>query len=430
MKRTLLAGMLALLMCFGVLSFAGCGGDPEQLETVRIIAHSEMEDVLEPFFQKFMAENEDIRIEVLYGVDQLDQMDTQYPPDLLFIGNVQLDSIAHYFVDLNPLMEDYFGGEAEAQAFMDTFLTGTAESLVRDGKQLVLPVNANVSLLYYNEDLFDAEELAYPTNDWTLSDFVENGKKLTKQEDGRYTQWGASTTQGWWGEYLIYARLFGGDFYDASGNLALNTPAFKQGIQFFKDKAEGPDKFSPNPGSTAVGQGDLGGFASRRTAMELGGHTGNWPSYNALDNFNWNVAMIPTADSNPDGIGAELAVEGYGIYTGALNKEKAFRVLMYMFSEEGQYAFGSLGRLVPTTTYRDHVLATPYEERSNPKNMEAVFAQMEKSAVLPTDPNFQAVAGAPVYNTIATFLNGGYADVDAWAEAATKAAEDYLATVS
>ena len=78
MKRTLLAGMLALLMCFGVLSFAGCGGDPEQLETVRIIAHSEMEDVLEPFFQKFMAENEDIRIEVLYGVDQLDQMDKSW----------------------------------------------------------------------------------------------------------------------------------------------------------------------------------------------------------------------------------------------------------------------------------------------------------------------------------------------------------------
>lgn len=426
MKKSIAFCLIACIMMFFSVS---CSSNNESKETVRVIAHAQMEDVMEPFFAKFMAENPDIKVEVLYGVDQLDQIETNFPPDLLFTGNVQLEQIKNLFVDLNPLMTDYFGSEQAKNEFMNTFLDGTVDSLEKGGSQLVLPVNANVSLLYYNEDIFNAASIDYPTNNWTLDDFVSVGKSLTKIEDNKYTQWGASTTSGWWGEYLIYARLFGGDFYDENGDLALNTTEFKKGIQFFKDKVVGENKFSVNPGSTAVGEGDLGGFAGGATAMEFGGHTGNWPSYNAKENFNWNVAMIPTPSDNANATGAELAVEGYGIYKNALNKEKALKVLMYMFSEEGQEMFGSLGRLVPTYTYKDYILETPYDERPNPKNMEAVFAQIENSMVLPTNPNFSASACAPTYNEISKFLNGTITNVDAWAISATQQVNDYVATL-
>lgn len=424
-KKILLVALSLMLMmqCFGCK-----GPSDEDKATLRVIAHSQMQDYLDPFFEGF-TEATGIKVNPLYGVDQITELDSELPPDLLFTGNVQLPGIAHLFEDLNVLLEGELGSSAEIQKFRSQFLGSTLDFCTVEDRLLILPTMMNVSLLYYNKDLFDAAGIAYPTDNWTYSDYVNYGKQLTKKDStGRYTQWGATTTEGWWGEFLIYVRQFGGDFYKADGSLAINTPEFKRGIQFFKDKAVGENKFAPNPGSTAVGEGTLGGFMGRATAMDFGGHTGNWPSFNALSDLNWDVEVLPTPDGMPDARGAEIAVEGWGIAKASLNKEAAMKLLMYLYTEEGIEAISAAGKLVPTVGYRDKTLATPKEDRQNPKNMEAVFKAIDKAMPLPTEPYFEGSAGTPIYNTIAQYLNGGYENIDQWAIAAEKAVNDYVRT--
>lgn len=59
---------------------------------------------------------------------------------------------------------------------------GLAENFTFDGKQYALPARTDFYVMYYNKDIFDAANVAYPTNDWTWADFEETAKKLTSGE--------------------------------------------------------------------------------------------------------------------------------------------------------------------------------------------------------------------------------------------------------
>ena len=48
---------------------------------------------------------------------------------------------------------------------------GLAENFSFDGKQYALPARTDFYVMYYNKDLFDAANVAYPTNECTWTDF-------------------------------------------------------------------------------------------------------------------------------------------------------------------------------------------------------------------------------------------------------------------
>lgn len=431
MKKRLLCTIMCIFVGALALSpAAGCnrenkGGDG----VLRVIAHTGQDEFLEPFFEAFTEET-GIKVEGLYGVDQYQELETNTPPDLLFIGTGQLADYPQVFEDINVVLDEYFENDtAKINAFKSQFIDGTLESCTYQDKLMIIPNNAQVSLLYYNKDLFDAAGLDYPDATWTYSDFTAAGKALTKQDgNGNYTQWGCSTTSGWWGEYLIYVRQFGGEFYKADGvTPAMDTAEWRKGIEFFKDKCVGENKFAPNPGDTSVGAGALGGFISRATAMEFGGHTGNWPSYNAISGFNWDVEVLPTPDDDPNARGGELALEGWGIAKSSKNKMEAMRLFEFLYTELGTELYSASGKLVPTKAFKEKVLSTPKAERSAPQNMEAIFTEMERCIPLPTNPDFVYCAQAPVWNNIQNFLNGAMT-YEQFATASITAINNYVLT--
>ena len=431
MKKSLLCVLLTAFLCVAAVApMAGCGNNKNDGDTqvLRVVAHTGQDSFLEPFFEAFMEENPDIRVEGLYGVDQYQELDTNTPPDLLFIGTGQLADYPQVFEDINVVIDEYYDNDAaKISAFKAQFMDGLLDYCTYQDKLMILPNNVNVGLLYYNKDLFDAAGIAYPDNTWTHDDFIRVGKQLTKKDDnGNYTQWGCSTTGGWWGEYLIYVRQYGGEFYKADGKTpAMDTPEFKQGIEFFKNKCVGENKFAPNPGDTSVGAGALGGFISRATAMEFGGHTGNWVSYNALQGFNWDVEVLPTPVGKPDARGGELALEGWGIAKKSKNKTAAMRLLEYLYTAEGTELYSVSGKLMPTKAFKEKILSTPKAERPVPQNMEAVFEEMERGIPLPANPHFTYCAQAPVWNNIQNYLNGTVS-YDGFATASITAINNYV----
>ena len=107
--------------------------------------------------------------------------------------------------DLGPFTsaDDGFDGGAYYQRAFDAFAV--------DGTQYALPESYSTVLLFYNQEIFDAAGLDYPTDGWTWDDERSAAEAL------------AATGDGVWGHF---AGVHYWEFYKA---------AFQNGCSFFGD---------------------------------------------------------------------------------------------------------------------------------------------------------------------------------------------------
>lgn len=186
-----------------------------------------------------------------------------------------------------------------------------------------LPWCAATELLYYNQDLFDKAKIAYPTNDWSYSDYKAAAEKLTqKAADGSTSVYGSTlpNTQTWW------AGIGGaGDkVYDPSnGSLVIGDGA----VSFVTDCRDMVKKgVMPAPSSDTA---DL--FAAGKAAMSW---QGSWAigTYGGKLPFNWDIATIPTNKLKYN----TLHTGFYTINAKSKNQDNAFKVIEYLMGEDGQ----------------------------------------------------------------------------------------------
>lgn len=126
---------------------------------------------------------------------------------------------AGWYADLTPLVND---PASTAPAWdRGDFIDAVWKAHQFDGKQVAVPVQANVQLLYYRKDLFDAAGLKAPK---TLEELEAAAKRLHSPPNvygfvsrGRKTQAPYS-----WSHWL-YAN--GGSWLTADGKPGINTPA-------------------------------------------------------------------------------------------------------------------------------------------------------------------------------------------------------------
>ncbi len=124
-----------------------------------------------------------------------------------------------WYGDLTPLISDPASTSAEWDK--SDFIEAVWKAHQFDGKQVAVPVQANVQLLYYRKDLFDAAGLKPPKN---LDELEAAAKKLHNPPSvygfvarGRKTQ--APYTWSHW----LYAD--GGSWLAPDGKPGINTPA-------------------------------------------------------------------------------------------------------------------------------------------------------------------------------------------------------------
>jgi multiple sugar transport system substrate-binding protein len=441
----------ALCSCASSTSESKSKGSGEEEDvTIRLVANSDAEDYMEEVIELFNMQYPHINVEAMYGTDYMMMLDTKSPADLIYEGNVSLTTVKHLFCDLNDVLAGEFDSESEYQKFVSQFASASIDSMRRDGKLLMLPVTCNVSLFYYNKTIFDAnkskvidalngdpdrkekltyEDSCYPNDTWTWDDYSNVGQALTVIEGGAVKQWGSSTISNWWGEYLIYIRQSGGDFFKEDGKTpAFDTEAFKTGMEFMKSKVSGARKFAPNPFSTAGGNDALGGFTGGKTAMEMGGHTGNWYTYNQLS-FDWDAAPLPRpkkADGtiDADARGGELASEGYGIYSGSAHKSEAAKFLKFLYSDDVLKVNAKVGKLTPTTSYR--AILEKAGANGLP-NLDAVYTEMDRALPLPEHQYFSGAAQEPFTSKMGKYFKDEYATFDDFVTDVTNSVDRYLA---
>ena len=374
-------------------------------------------NAFEPLINEFNASSKTAQIEVLWGGDQAKLIAAQRAPDIINTGDLYVETQKDLLTDLNP----YIAKAGDGLNISD-FYPQMLAPLKLKGKQLALPFRFNVGLLYYNKDLFDASSVKYPSKTWSQANYLDAAQKITKTDGGKATQWGASTTLGWWGEWLIHVRQSGGEIMKGN-TVTLDTPAAIAGLQFFYDKTtSGKYKIAPGPKDD-----NLGGFAGGKTGMEYGGHTGTWPGLNAAKSLNWDIQVLPKGSKQQRG--AEFALEGYGVSSSSKNPDAAWEALKFLTGRKFiNTSFDKLGLPPSRQSVADEALAVSREKRPSPKNLEALFDGLKTGITLPRNKEFVNMAIQVVQPEIDKMLEGKQS-AEETAKIATEKGNKYLASV-
>ena len=86
-------------------------------------------------------------------------------------------------------------------------------STLRDGKRVLIPMQWGTMVMFYSKPVFDAAGVAYPTDDWTMEDFVSTAEALTSGEgaDKTFGTW----ANGSWFRDIHYIRSTGAQEFDS-----------------------------------------------------------------------------------------------------------------------------------------------------------------------------------------------------------------------
>ena len=259
-------------------------------------------------------------------------------PDVMFCGSTVFISLyrKNVFLPINDLLA------ADTEINIKDYYPESVDQYTVDGKINALPRDiAPIACIYINKNLFDAEGLPYPTDDWNTDEFLALAKKLTKKDaTGIVAQYGFSP--GWFWPNFIFA--FGAGWVDnvkKPTKLALNTPGVKAGMKFYHDLMW-VHGVSPKPGATDQTGSDL--FMTGRTAMYS---SGIWetPQFRTITAFDWDVVMFPKTPSGKRGFMG--GGSGYGIYSGTKHPKEAWEVVKCLAGDAGQIIMAESGLAQP-----------------------------------------------------------------------------------
>ena len=132
-------------------------------------------------------------------------------------------------VNLDPLIE------ADTAFPLDDFYPHFLTSFRHEGQLWALPAEGYPRVMCYNEELFDAADLDYPSLDWTLDDFLILAQALT-EEDGANKQYGYASAPYFSSESLFFVEQQGARLVDDSAGpvaFTLDTPAMTKAVQWY-----------------------------------------------------------------------------------------------------------------------------------------------------------------------------------------------------
>jgi multiple sugar transport system substrate-binding protein len=328
----------------------GAGSDPDSQEALNAIAG------------EFNSSHTNLQIEFMYST--WEEHTTKFStllagdlvPDLAFPIGIQ--GIAEFYdewIDISP----YIQGES-----YDTsdFYGPSLQLLNFNDKTIGLPLGVYPSVTFFNEDLFDAANVAYPPqqygdSSWTLQKMVEIAQQLTLDENGnnavasnfdptKIAQWGWG---GWCGPFRTVPGKFGGNPLGMSADFKvaeMDSGGYLEGMQFLYNSIF-TWHFRPSSideGSTFTGMDFT--FESGKIAMF---ECFSWASY-AFPNFttggNWNVAAVP---AGPYGnVVSPVNADTFAIPSHSTHPDQAWEVAKWLMEPDMQNRLCGIFGCIPS----------------------------------------------------------------------------------
>ena len=281
-----------------------------------------------------------------------------------------------------------------------------------DGKTFALPRDYGNQNLYYNIDLFEEAGVEPPPADWndtefTFDVFLDAAKKLTKEENGRTTQFGFLVNRGQrpWASW-VYSNggaLVHRDDRGVATESAMADEKTVAALQFLQDLMY-VHGVSPRPDlESEMGSAEM--FATGRVAIILTNPSAV-NQYRVIEAFNWDVGTIPLGDSDRRGTGGG----GTGWAAGAATKhpDEAWLFMQHITSEQAELDEVSVGATTPSRTAI--VTSDAFLNPDLPPEHSAAFAQAQEFVVRdPVHVNWPEITQR-VYNPAMDLLWSGSAD--------------------
>ncbi|MCB8949686.1 MAG: sugar ABC transporter substrate-binding protein [Ardenticatenaceae bacterium] len=290
----------------------------------------------------------DISIEVTHipsGSEYRDRLSTEFaagsPPDVTlmnyrrygaFAANGLLEPLGPYLADSELIQpEDFFPVTIDAFTWQEVITC--------------IPQNISSLVVYYNQDMFDAADVAYPDDDWTWDDFVKTAVALTQDfdNDGTIDQYGLGVDPSLY-RLAPFVWQNGGVIVNSEEfptRLTLTRPPSQAALQWFVDlrQVHGvvPTRIEE------ASQDSESRFVGGTTAMFLDSRRGT-PTYREIEAFVWDVAPLPHQAE----VASVLHSDAYCLSSTTENKDAAWTFIEFANSFEGQTIIAGSGRTVPS----------------------------------------------------------------------------------
>ncbi len=361
MKKKILAAVLAATI--GTTCFVGCsGGDSSATGgtvtlKIAVVGSDDEVNIMDKLIAgyKSVEGNENKKIERIRISGDLDNYYNTHSrtgslPDMIQVYDYSSEywTYKNMYRSVSDLMErDGF----DVSAYFDSSMKIAQSGQTDDDNYYWLPRDYNKVVICYNKDIFDAADVAYPNDNWTMEDFDEACKQLKAKSDVIESEldidefYPAQMQTEWYAVYYPFIKTYGGELFDLESNTAFKN--YDKVTSALDDLLSYSDKeYTISPDMS-----EQDAFASGQAAMVFTSRPNIQTYAEYLKGSNLDFASMPTITAKEEGATSYIGMgcTGYAITTSCSDEkiDFAWDFLKYIVSEAGQEVFGGTGSGVP-----------------------------------------------------------------------------------
>ena len=298
----------------------------------------------QPLVEEFEKQNPDLKIEMvdLGSADYQTVLGTQLTGSGSDFDIVTIKDVPGYTTLVNkgvlePLDEYIAADSVDLDAYK-----GLTDQITVDGKLYELPFRSDFWVVYYNKDVFDAAQVAYPTNDMTFEDYDALARQLTVDTPGQEV-YGAH-----YHTWRSAVQLFG--ILDGKNTILDGTYDFLKPY-YELVLAEQEDGVCQDYATLKTSNLHYSGAFSQGNVAMM--NMGTWfistmiekiKSGEYTDCANWGIVKYPHADGVEPG--STLAtITALSIPANAPHKDAAWKFVKFVCGEEGAEILANTGNI-------------------------------------------------------------------------------------
>jgi len=177
--------------------------------------------------------------------------------------------------------------------FIGSYIPVSSTGGVTVGDPYGVPLEADATVMLYNENEFKAAHLAFPKDGWTWAQMLADAKKLRKGSGASQTQYGICLRSDWQALYNHVMQAYGATAFTQT-KADFDSPGAKSAWKLLLAPFMNGDAV-PESQIGANAAGDCGGvFASGEAAIAMAVRGGRGYAANIGNKFKWNVVTMPT----------------------------------------------------------------------------------------------------------------------------------------
>ncbi len=253
-----------------------------------------------------------------------------------------------YTLDLRP----YVAADLDRATIEDWNPAQYQALFTRSGQQYALPKYHGALALYYNKDIFDQTNLAYPDASWTYGDYLTAMKRLTRvwkpgqnREQfisGEANVWGSMVDISW-DRLQVHVNGWGGHFVDPADptRSLMAEPEAMAAMEWLRARM-----WDDRVMASALDVHNLStrqAFITGQLAMV---EDGSWALRDILTGASFRLGVAPFP-AGPVRRVTLATTDGFGIYAGTQHPEAAWELLKFLVSKRYGQAMAQTNFLQP-----------------------------------------------------------------------------------